>query len=192
VAAVVCGLLTLYAARVATAQTAVPPQPAQTLPVPVSPAQTLPPPPSAVPSVAGFWEQSDDKGEVGAWFLFSQKDGLYDGRLVKMFPKPGQPVFETCTRCTGDQKNARMLGLAIISGMKRDGFDYKEGSILDPRDGSVYHAEMAMSPDGKTLAVRGYLFTPMFGQTQIWKRLPDDALSPASIPKDLLAPSAKP
>jgi uncharacterized protein (DUF2147 family) len=134
-----------------------------------------------VPSVVGYWEQSDDKGEVGAWFLFSQKDGLYDGRLVKAFPKPGQPVFETCTRCTGDQKNARMLGLAIINGMKRDGFDYKHGSILDPRDGSVYHAEMVMSPDGKTLAVRGYLFAPMFGQTQIWKRLPDNALLPEDI-----------
>jgi len=153
----------------------------------VSFAAAAPPP---QPTVAGLWEQSDDKGEVGAWFLFSEKDAYFEGRLVKMFPKPGEPDFEICTKCTGDQKNARMLGLTIIDGMKRYGLQYKDGSILDPRDGSVYHAEMELSPDGKTLAVRGYLLIPLLGQTQIWKRLPDDALPAADIPKEVLATPA--
>jgi hypothetical protein len=165
----VCGVLMAGADQVVSAQSP---------PTPVPPAQPLPSPPPAVPSV------------VGAWFLFTEQDGFYEGRLVKMFPKPGQPNFQTCTRCTGDQKNARMLGLTIIDGMKRYGYDYKDGSILDPRDGSVYHAEMTMSPDGKTLAVRGYLFTPILGQTQIWKRLPDSALAAGDIPKELLVPPA--
>jgi uncharacterized protein (DUF2147 family) len=107
-----------------------------------------------------------------------------------MFPKPGEPSFDVCTKCTGDQKNARMLGLTMIDGMKRYGLEYKDGNILDPRDGSVYHAQMELSPDGKTLAVRGYLFVPLLGQTQTWHRLPDDALAPQDVPKEVLATPA--
>jgi len=148
------------------------------------------PPP---PTVAGFWEQVDDNGVVGAWFLFEEQDGFFDGRLVKLFKKKDEPMIEYCTKCTGDQKNALMLGLTIINGMKRYGLNYKDGSILDPRDGSVYHAEMTMSPDGQKLAVRGYLLIPLLGKTQVWNRLPDDAIAPEDIPPEVLAPpEAKP
>lgn len=155
-------------------------------------AQAAPQAAPKAPTVAGFWEQSFDSGEVGAWFLFEQKDGLYVGRLVKAFKKPGEPLIETCAKCTGDQKDARMLGLTIIKGMKRDGLNYKDGTILDPRDGNVYHAEIILSPDGQELSVRGYLMIPLLGQTQVWNRLPDDAIAPADIPEEVLAAPAKP
>ena len=144
------------------------------------------------PTVAGFWEQSDDAGEVGAWFLFEDHEGVFDGRLVKTFRKPGDAGNDLCDKCKGDQKNARMLGLTIISGMKRDGLNYKDGSILDPRDGNVYHAEMSLSPDGQKLSVRGYLAVPLLGKTQVWKRLPDDAIAASEVPEEVLAAPAKP
>ena len=146
-----------------------------------------------IATVAGLWEQSDDQGVVGAWFLFEEKDGFFDGRLVKMFKKPGEPAIDICVKCTGDQKNAHMLGLTIINGMKRYGLNYKDGSILDPRDGNVHHAEMTLSPDGQKLSVRGYLLIPLLGKTQVWNRLPDDAIAPEDIPAEVLAPpSTKP
>jgi uncharacterized protein (DUF2147 family) len=142
-------------------------------------------------TAAGFWQQADDDGFVGGWFYFSEKNGLYEGRLVKMFKKPGSPDFsEKCEKCEGDQKDAPMLGLTIVKGMKRDGRSYEEGSILDPRDGTLYHAQMKLSADGKDLEVRGYLGIPLLGQTQVWKRLPDDSIAPADIPKDSLGPAA--
>jgi uncharacterized protein (DUF2147 family) len=147
---------------------------------------------SKPPTVAGFWEQSDDSGEVGAWFLFEDHDGVFDGRLVKTFRKPGEPANDLCVKCTGDRKNARMLGLTIISGMKREGLNYKDGNILDPRDGNVYHAEMSLSPDGERLSVRGYLAIPLLGKTQVWRRLPDDAIAAADIPQETLTGAAKP
>ena len=85
-----------------------------------------------------------------------------------------------------------MLGLTIIKGMKRDGRDYDEGHILDPRDGSLYHAKMELSPDGKNLSVRGYLGIPLLGKTQVWKRLPDDVIAAADIPPESLGPAARP
>jgi uncharacterized protein (DUF2147 family) len=67
----------------------------------------------------------------------------------------------------------------------------EDGSILDPRDGSVYHAQMELSPDGKKLSVRGYIGVPVLGQTQVWSRLPDDIIPPADIPKKSFGPSSK-
>ncbi len=142
-------------------------------------------------TAAGFWQQADDDGHVGAWFYFSQVNGLFEGRLVKMFQKPGEPTFEVCARCTGKQKNAPMLGLTIVKGMRRDGRKYEDGTILDPRDGTVYHALMELSPDGQKLNVRGYLGIPLLGQTQTWTRLPDNAMAPADIPKDSVSATSQ-
>jgi uncharacterized protein (DUF2147 family) len=143
-------------------------------------------------TAAGFWKQINDDGSVGGWFYFVQKDGLYEGRLVKIFKKPGGPVYSnSCEKCEGDQKDAPMLGLTIVKSMKRDGHSYQEGSILDPRDGTIYHAQMELSADGKSLSVRGYLGIPLLGQTQVWKRLPDDAMAAQDVPPESLEPSAK-
>jgi len=143
-------------------------------------------------TAAGFWKQFNDDGSVGGWFYFVQKDGLFEGRLVKMFKKPGGPVYSNaCEKCEGAQKDAPMLGLTIVKGMKRDGHSYQEGSILDPRDGTIYHAQMELSADGKSLSVRGYLGIPLLGQTQVWKRLSDDAMAAADIPPESLGPTAK-
>jgi len=143
-------------------------------------------------SAAGFWQETDDQGRPGAWFLFVEKDGLYEGRFVKMFKYPGGQEFQICQKCTGDQKDAPMMGLTIVKGMKRNGNEYAGGSILDPRDGTRYHAQMELSEDGQQLSVRGYLGIPLLGQTQIWTRLPDDAIAPEDVPVDSVGPAATP
>ena len=58
--------------------------------------------------------------------------------------------------------------------MRRNGNWYDNGTITDPRDGSLYSALMRLSPDGQKLEVRGYLAISLFGRSQIWNRLPDD------------------
>jgi hypothetical protein len=158
-----------------------------------SPAKTEAPVTYDHNTAAGFWQETDDQGRLGAWFLFVEKDGLYEGRFVKMFKQPGeQQAILTCQKCTGDQKDALMMGLTIVKGMKRNGAKYAGGTILDPRDGTVYHAQMEVSADGQQLFVRGYLGIPLLGQTQIWTRLPDDAMAPEDIPEDSVGPAAAP
>jgi len=146
----------------------------------------------AEPLVTGFWEARDSSGHPTAWFLFSGKNEVYSARLVKGF-KPANsdtPPKEICSECPGNKKGAHIMGLTLFWGMKRDGLHYDEGSVLDPRDGSVYHALMNLSEDGQELEVRGYVGVKMFGKSQTWYRLPDDALKKDEIPKEILAGAA--
>jgi uncharacterized protein (DUF2147 family) len=138
---------------------------------------------AAEPSAVGLWEQVDENsGKAESWFRITEKNGVYQGNIVKIFPKPGEDPNKKwlCDKCEGDERDAPVLGLALIKGMQRNGLEYNNGTIMDPRDGQVYRALMRLSPDGKHLEVRGFLGFALLGRSQIWNRLPDNALDPKS------------
>jgi len=144
------------------------------------------------PTAIGLWEQIDEKsGQPESWFNIVEKDGVYVGTIVKMFQKPGDPPPESfrCSKCEGADKDQPVLGLTLIKGMKRKGVKYEDGTIMDPRDGNVYRALMEVSPDNKRLEVRGYLGVALFGRSQTWNRLPDNAMDlPKAAPVAPVAP----
>jgi uncharacterized protein (DUF2147 family) len=136
---------------------------------------------SAEPTAEGLWEQVDENtGKAESWFRITEKSGIYQGIIVKIFPKPGEDPHAKwlCTKCEGEERNAPVVGLALIKGMRRQGLSYDSGTIMDPRDGTVYRALMNLSPDGRKLEVRGFLGISLFGRSQIWNRLPDNAMDP--------------
>jgi uncharacterized protein (DUF2147 family) len=141
------------------------------------------------PVVSGLWQQVDAAtGKTEGWFLFAERDGLFEGRIAKMFMEPGDDPNPRCDRCEGDQKKAPFLGLAIINGMRRHGLEYEDGTILDPRNGTRYRALMHLSPDGQTLVVRGYQGIALLGQDQTWVRLPHSAYAELDPSLNPLAP----
>lgn len=130
------------------------------------------------PTAAGLWERVDSSGAPAAWFLILNCNGIYQGKMVRILRSPPgkNPADWRCTACSGAQRNAPVIGLTFINGMKRNGLAYEGGSILDPRTGFVYSARMDLSPDGRELDVRGYLGIVLLGMTEVWRRLPDNAM----------------
>ena len=135
---------------------------------------------AAGPTAVGLWEQVDENsGKAESWIKISERNGVYEGNIVKIFFKPGEDENWVCSKCEGSEKGAPVLGLTLIKGMRRNGLSYENGTVRDPRDGSVYRASMTVSPDGKKLEMRGYVGISLFGRSQVWNRLPDNALDPA-------------
>src|SRR3974390_1229209 len=127
----------------------------------------------------GLWQSvDDDTQQPNAWFLIKDDgSGVYQGMIVRMFIKPGERMDALCDQCSDDRRNRPWLGLEIIRGMRRDGMHYTNGTILDPRNGNIWSAEMTLTPDNKTLVVRGFLGISLLGKNQYWTRLPDSAFN---------------
>ncbi len=88
-----------------------------------------------------------------------------------------------------DWQGRPQCGLTIINtapATDASGNPVWQGTVLDPRDGSVYQAQIKLDQD-RHLELHGYLGLPIFGQTQTWtpysgRTLSDCRLAAAAAP----------
>ncbi len=115
--------------------------------------------------IVGSWKTIDDNtGKARSVVEIYEKEGLYFGKVVDIFPQPGEDPDPICENCTGDKKNQKVIGMEIITDMEKDGDEYVNGEILDPENGKVYKCKLWVE-DGN-LKVRGYLY--FLYRTQTW------------------------
>jgi uncharacterized protein (DUF2147 family) len=122
-------------------------------------------------SAAGLWKNIDDAtGKPRALIRITESNGTLQGKIEKVFPGPNESQNPQCEKCQGANKDAPVVGLVILSGLKKDGDEYTGGQILDPDDGKVYSSKVRLTDGGRKLNVRGYIGVPMLGRTQTWVR----------------------
>lgn len=122
-------------------------------------------------SPVGLWKNIDDEtGKPKAMIRITENQGQLEGRIEKLFRPADQEQNPKCDKCDGARKDQPMVGMMILSGLKKDGDEYKGGEILDPANGKVYRSKATLKDGGKKLEVRGYVGAPMFGRSQTWVR----------------------
>jgi len=122
-------------------------------------------------SPIGLWKNIDDaSGKPRALIRIAESNGTLQGKIEKVFPGPSEDRNPKCEKCQGALKNVPVIGLVILSGLKKNGAEYTGGKILDPDNGKVYSAKIQMTDAGKKLNVRGYVGVSMLGRSQIWLR----------------------
>ena len=120
---------------------------------------------------AGLWRTiSDVTGKQKSLVRITENNGVYQGKIEKLFREPGEEPNPLCEKCEGELKGKPALGMVILTGIRKDGADYGRGKILDPNDGKVYNSKLTLIEGGKKMNMRGYIGMPMLGRTQVWIR----------------------
>lgn len=120
-------------------------------------------------SPAGIWRTYDDQDGLPASLVqIEERNGLLEGRVVKLLSRPGHDANAKCVNCEGEHKNQPITGMRIMWEMKQNGDEFSGGSIFDPDSGKTYGCKLRVV--GDKLSVRGFVGMALFGRTQVWVR----------------------
>jgi uncharacterized protein (DUF2147 family) len=116
-------------------------------------------------TIFGKWKTIDDEtGKPKSIVEIYEKDGKAYGKVIKLFREPNEDQDPICDKCTDDRKDKKVLGMEIVRNMQKDDDEWEDGTIMDPKKGTVYDCKIWLE-DGK-LQVRGYI--AFFFRTQTW------------------------
>lgn len=120
-------------------------------------------------SPEGIWKTIDDEtGKAKSLVQIWIDSGELKGKIIELIePEEENPK---CTECEGELKDAPILGMEFIWGLKEEDGVWDEGNILDPASGSVYSSKIEVIEGGSKLDVRGYIGFAFAGRSQVWER----------------------
>lgn len=122
-------------------------------------------------SPVGLWRTIDDSsGKERSLVRIVEINGELRGTIEKLFREPGEEPNPNCEKCPGDKKNKPVIGMTILTGLKKDKDQWSGGEILDPQNGKTYRCKMWLEDKGRALHVRGFIGVALLGRTQRWMR----------------------
>ncbi len=136
-------------------------------------------------AIVGQWKTIDDEtGKPKSIIEVFEKDGAYNGKIVKLFREPNEDQNPKCDKCSGDKKDQLGLGMQNLNGLKKDSdTHWSGGEILDPKNGKTYSCKADVVDGGKKLKLRGFIGFSLIGRTQTWERVEAVAeAAPATAP----------
>jgi uncharacterized protein (DUF2147 family) len=120
-------------------------------------------------TVVGKWKTIDDEtGKAKSIVEIYEKSGKIYGKVIDILEQENKKKI--CVNCSGDDKDKPILGMIVIKGLSKEGTEYTNGKILDPKNGKLYKCYITLETKDK-LKVRGYIGISLFGRTQYWYRI---------------------
>ena len=129
--------------------------------------------------VMGTWLTQSGVAQVKIAPCVDPKTGALCGTIVGLVNPKGPNGSVVAPETVTDYRNPdpalrsrKMLGMPLIWGFKTgsDPNTFEAGKIYNGENGKIYSANISLQPDGK-LRLRGYVGSPMFGETQVWTRI---------------------
>lgn len=118
--------------------------------------------------VVGKWKLSDGTAIVE---VYKQGDA-FNGKIVwlqKPTEEDGSPAKDD-KNPDAKLRTRQLIGLNMLSNLKKNGTEYSGGSIYDPGNGKTYNCSMKV--EGDVLKVRGSLDKKgLLGRTMDWFRV---------------------
>jgi uncharacterized protein (DUF2147 family) len=118
--------------------------------------------------VIGKWKLEDGTAIVEVY----QQGDSFNGKIVWL-EEPNGPDGKPAVDRNNPDKNLQsrqLMGLNMLSGLKKSGNEYTGGKIYDPGNGKTYNCSMKV--EGDVLKVRGSLDKKgLLGRTMDWFRV---------------------
>lgn len=118
--------------------------------------------------VIGKWKLEDGTAIVEVY----QQGDVYNGKIVWLqnpTEADGSPAVDS-ENPDKSLRSRKLIGLNMLSNLKKNGGEYTGGSIYDPGNGKTYNCSMKV--DGDVLHVRGSLDKKgLLGRTMDWFRV---------------------
>ncbi|PKD17002.1 hypothetical protein APR41_06065 [Salegentibacter salinarum] len=117
--------------------------------------------------VFGKWKVVNDAGRVNSIIEIYEEDDAVHGKVIKITKEEDRD--QKCTECPGELKNKPIEGLNVIRDFVKDGDEYIDGTLIDPKSGKEYKGKIWVDENNPDkLNVRGYI--AFFYKTKIWER----------------------
>ena len=118
--------------------------------------------------VIGKWKLENGSAIVEVY----QEGNVFNGKIVWLqnpTEADGGPAIDDLNP-DPKLRSRQLIGLNMLSGLKKDGSEYSGGTIYDPGNGKTYNCSMKV--EGNVLKVRGSLDKRgLLGRTMDWFRV---------------------
>jgi uncharacterized protein (DUF2147 family) len=131
------------------------------------------------PSIMGTWLTASGVAKVRIGPCTDAAAGPICGFIVGLVNPKGPDGQVVAPDAATDYRNSnpelrsrKVIGMPLIWGFRKtsDPNAFEEGQIYNGENGKTYKANISLQADG-TLRLRGYVGSPMLGETQIWTRV---------------------
>lgn len=119
-------------------------------------------------NITGKWYSIDpDTNEKESTIEIYQQNNKVFAKIISLLKD--EDKGKVCDQCTGKDKDKPIEGLVIIKGLSKDGDEWNDGKILDPKNGKYYKCYITLEEKNK-LKIRGYIGFSLIGRTEYWFR----------------------